>query len=74
MIGSSWKSTKPQVRSGFRGWAWLVGWGCFRFWCCQSVAAVGTVDLPEVIASTRELHPREVVRALVDSALEDTGH
>jgi serine phosphatase RsbU (regulator of sigma subunit) len=35
---------------------------------------VGTVDLPEVIANTRELHPREVVRALADSALEAAGH
>ena len=35
---------------------------------------VGTVDLPGAIANTRELHPREVVRALADSALEATGH
>ena len=35
---------------------------------------VGTVDLPEAIAGTRELHPREVVRALADSALEAAGH
>jgi serine phosphatase RsbU (regulator of sigma subunit) len=35
---------------------------------------VGTVDLPQAIASTRELHPREVVRALADSALQATGH
>jgi serine phosphatase RsbU (regulator of sigma subunit) len=35
---------------------------------------VGTIDLPEAIASTRKLHPREVVRALADSALEATGH
>lgn len=35
---------------------------------------VGTVDLPRAIASTRELHPREVVRELADSALEATGH
>jgi hypothetical protein len=35
---------------------------------------VGTVALPEVIAATRQLHPREVVRALADSALEAAGH
>jgi serine phosphatase RsbU (regulator of sigma subunit) len=35
---------------------------------------VGTVDLPKAIAATRQLHPREVVRALADSALEATGH
>jgi serine phosphatase RsbU (regulator of sigma subunit) len=35
---------------------------------------VGTVDVPEAIATTRELHPREVVRALADNALEATGH
>jgi len=33
-----------------------------------------TDDLPEVIANTRHLHPRELVRALADSALEATGH
>ena len=35
---------------------------------------LGTVDLLEAIADTRELHPRELVRALADSALEATGH
>jgi len=35
---------------------------------------VGTVTLPEGIANTGELHPREVVRALADSVLEATGH
>ena len=35
---------------------------------------VATVDLPEVIANTRKLHPREVVRALADSALDAAGH
>ena len=35
---------------------------------------VGAVDLPGAIANTRDLHPREVVRALADSALEATGH
>ena len=35
---------------------------------------LGNVDLLEVIADTRNLHPREVVRALADSALEATGH
>jgi serine phosphatase RsbU (regulator of sigma subunit) len=35
---------------------------------------VGAVDLLEAIADTRALHPREVVRALADSALEATGH
>jgi serine phosphatase RsbU (regulator of sigma subunit) len=34
----------------------------------------GAVDLLEAIAETRELHPRELVRALADSALEATGH
>lgn len=33
-----------------------------------------SVDLPQAIARTRELHPREVVRALADSALQATGH
>ncbi|QBX55114.1 serine/threonine-protein phosphatase [Nocardioides seonyuensis] len=36
--------------------------------------AVGAVDLLHTIGTTRELHPREVVRALADSALEATGH
>jgi serine phosphatase RsbU (regulator of sigma subunit) len=35
---------------------------------------LGAVDLLETIADTRELHPRELVRALADSALEATGH
>ncbi len=35
---------------------------------------VGAVDLFAAIAGTRKLHPREVVRALADSALEATGH
>jgi serine phosphatase RsbU (regulator of sigma subunit) len=34
----------------------------------------GTIDLPSAIARTRELHPREVVRALADNALEATGN
>lgn len=33
-----------------------------------------TLALPQAIADTRELHPREVVRALADSVLEATGH
>jgi serine phosphatase RsbU (regulator of sigma subunit) len=36
--------------------------------------SVSTVDLPGVIAGSRRLHPREVVRALADSALEEAGH
>jgi len=32
------------------------------------------IDLPTAIADTCSLHPREVVRALADSALEATGH
>ncbi len=35
---------------------------------------VASVDLFEVIANTRGLHPREVVRALADSALDAAGH
>ena len=35
---------------------------------------VSAVDLPAAIADTRKLHPREVVRALADNALEATGH
>ena len=35
--------------------------------------SLGSVDLLETIAGTRELHPRELVRALADSALEATG-
>ena len=35
---------------------------------------VSTVDLPTAIRDTRDLHPREVVRALADSALEAAGH
>jgi serine phosphatase RsbU (regulator of sigma subunit) len=35
---------------------------------------LGAVDLLEVIADNRELHPRELVRALADSALDATGH
>lgn len=35
---------------------------------------LGAGDLLEAIADTRELHPRELVRALADSALEATGH
>jgi serine phosphatase RsbU (regulator of sigma subunit) len=35
---------------------------------------LSSVDLYEAIAATRQLHPREVVRALADSALEATGH
>lgn len=33
-----------------------------------------TVDLATTIADNRDLHPRELVRALADSALEATGH
>ena len=36
--------------------------------------SLGTADLRETLADTRELHPRELVRALADSALEATGH
>jgi serine phosphatase RsbU (regulator of sigma subunit) len=35
---------------------------------------VASVHLPEAIENTRGLHPREVVRALADSALEAAGH
>ena len=35
---------------------------------------VAAVDLPAAIQSTRDLHPREVVRALADSALAAAGH
>jgi serine phosphatase RsbU (regulator of sigma subunit) len=35
---------------------------------------VSAVELPQAIADTRGLHPREVVRALADSALEAAGH
>jgi hypothetical protein len=34
----------------------------------------GAVDLPGLIARSRELHPRELVRALADGALEAAGH
>jgi serine phosphatase RsbU (regulator of sigma subunit) len=33
-----------------------------------------SLDLPAAIGATESLHPREVVRALADSALEATGH
>jgi len=35
---------------------------------------VASVDLPGAIRDTRDLHPREVVRALADSALTAAGH
>lgn len=35
---------------------------------------VATIDLPTAIKGTRDLHPREVVRALADNALEAAGH
>ncbi|MBB6628225.1 serine/threonine-protein phosphatase [Nocardioides sp. KIGAM211] len=35
---------------------------------------VASVDLPGAIRATRDLHPREVVRALADSALAAAGH
>ena len=35
---------------------------------------IGSSQLPEVITAGRDLHPRELVRALADSALEATGH
>lgn len=35
--------------------------------------SLGAVDLLETIADTQDLHPRELVRALADSALEATG-
>ena len=35
---------------------------------------LGAVDLLGAIADSRELHPRELVRALADSALEASGH
>jgi hypothetical protein len=38
MIWHDWDSTKPQVRPTLRGWSLLADLGCFRFWCCQSVA------------------------------------
>jgi serine phosphatase RsbU (regulator of sigma subunit) len=36
--------------------------------------SLGAAELFQTIAGTRELHPRELVRALADSALEATGH
>jgi serine phosphatase RsbU (regulator of sigma subunit) len=36
--------------------------------------SVAGLDLPEAIRNTRELHPREAVRAMADSALEAAGH
>ena len=35
---------------------------------------VATADVPSAIRATADLHPREVVRALADSALEAAGH
>jgi serine phosphatase RsbU (regulator of sigma subunit) len=35
---------------------------------------VSSIDLPGAIRATRDLHPREVVRALADSALAAAGH
>lgn len=35
---------------------------------------VASVDLPSAIRETRDLHPREVVRALADRALAAAGH
>jgi len=35
---------------------------------------VGSLDLPGAILATRDLHPREAVRALADSALAAAGH
>jgi len=35
---------------------------------------VASVDLPRAIQDTRDLHPREVVRALADHALTAAGH
>ena len=35
---------------------------------------VASIDVPGAIRSTRSLHPREVVRALADSALTAAGH
>jgi serine phosphatase RsbU (regulator of sigma subunit) len=35
---------------------------------------VASVDLPSAMHETRHLHPREVVRALADRALEAAGH
>ena len=35
---------------------------------------IGSIRLPDVIAETRDLHPRELVRALADTALDATGH
>ena len=36
--------------------------------------SVAHLDVPEAIRATRDLHPREVVRALADSALAAAGH
>jgi serine phosphatase RsbU (regulator of sigma subunit) len=36
--------------------------------------SLGAIDLLAAIADNRELHPRELVRALADTALEVTGH
>ena len=36
--------------------------------------SVATIDVPGAIQSTVDLHPREVVRALADSALAAAGH
>jgi serine phosphatase RsbU (regulator of sigma subunit) len=35
---------------------------------------VSSLDLSGALSTTRDLHPREVVRALADRALEATGH
>ena len=35
---------------------------------------IGNIHLSDVIASSGELHPRELVRALADTALDATGH
>ena len=61
---TDYRSTRVTLRDGDR--LVLVTDGMLEH-------SVGSVDLLESIASTRELHPRELVRALADSALVATG-
>jgi serine phosphatase RsbU (regulator of sigma subunit) len=62
--GTQYRSTPVTLRPGDR--LVLVTDGMLE-------RNVSSVDLPAVIANTRALHPREVVRALADSALEAAG-
>jgi serine phosphatase RsbU (regulator of sigma subunit) len=62
---SSYVSTVVQLRPGDR--LVLVTDGMLE-------RQVASLDLCGAIRDTRDLHPREVVRALADSALETAGH